>query len=174
MERDLHDGAQQRLVSSALYLAIARQTQDQPNLTLAEAKISQALSQLRAIAHGFAPETLRTRRVWAAIDDLASAAIPVEVDMPIDPHGDDDANAALYFAIQTTLDAAAAASAHSVLVTGTNNPHALCATIGVRGALLAPDEVVDATDRVGALDGNLHLTTSGDGCLIELEVPCAS
>lgn len=176
IERDLHDGAQQRLVSSMLYLAVARRTDpDLGELAEAESAIRTALEQLRAIAHGLAPEVLRTEGVWAAVEELAAgASVPVEPDVPARRPLDDDAGAALYFGIFTAIDLAARASAKRVRITGGSGDGALHALVDVAGAELTPEETAEAADRIGALGGRLSVSETEVGTRVTMEVPCAS
>ncbi|MBT2497543.1 hypothetical protein J7E25_00360 [Agromyces sp. ISL-38] len=176
IERDLHDGAQQRLVSSMLYLAVARRTDPElGELAEAERAIRTALEQLRAIAHGLAPEVLRTEGVWAAVEELAAgASVPVELHVPTERPGDDDAGAVLHFGVSTTVDLATRASAERVVITGGVRDGALYAVVDVAGPRLAPEETTDAADRIGALGGRLSVSETEVGTRITMEVPCAS
>lgn len=177
MERDLHDGAQQRLVSSSLYLAVARQ--DTPHLATlneVEADIRTALDRLRDIAHGMAPESLRTGGVWAAVDSLASSAsLPVSAHLPGDRGGPSDlAAAALFFGVAGVVEAASSCEASSATILGTAAPGLLRADIVVDGAMLPRQLLVDVADRVGAAGGTIELESAEAGSVVHLEVPCES
>ena len=84
IERDLHDGAQQRLVSAALYLSIARTRLD-PELAaidLAESSLQDALHELRRLAHGLFPDSLETEGLRTALEQLAAdSRVPVILDI---------------------------------------------------------------------------------------------
>jgi signal transduction histidine kinase len=165
------------LVSSSLYLAVARQhTPDPADLTVVEDGIRTALDRLRSIAHGLAPEALRTSGVWAAVDSLASsAAIPVSVDLPAGERGTNDlAGTALYFGIAGVVEAATACAARSVTIRCTAGPGLLCSDIVVEGAALPEKALVDAADRLGAADGMLGIAAAEGACRVRLEVPCES
>jgi signal transduction histidine kinase len=175
MERDLHDGAQQRLVSSALYLALAqRDTPDITALTEAEHGILVALTHLRDIAHGLAPESLRTGGVWAGVAILAtSASIPVATDLPVNGPADEMAGTALYFGQASVFEVATDCAASGIEVRGSDASGVLRADMTVHGAMLAVPLLADAADRLAACDGLLEVSLSGDGCRVTLEVPCA-
>jgi signal transduction histidine kinase len=86
LERDLHDGAQQRLVSLALTLRLARERLDaepaQTALLLDRAReeLDQALGELRDLARGIHPPVLADRGLGAAVEALAARApLPVTV-----------------------------------------------------------------------------------------------
>ena len=78
LERDLHDGAQQRLVSLALSLRLARLGGDTETdvaaLEEAEAEVRQALAELRGLAHGLYPAALAEEGLGAALEALAEQA----------------------------------------------------------------------------------------------------
>ena len=86
LERDLHDGAQQRLVSLALTLRLAREKLDaEPGeigrlLDRSRQELDQALRELRDLARGIHPAVLADRGLGAAVEELAERApLPVEV-----------------------------------------------------------------------------------------------
>ena len=76
IERDLHDGAQQRLVSASFHLSLARNRlpRDEPALVRAESAVTDALANLRTIAHGIFPTVLADEGLEAALEDLVAVA----------------------------------------------------------------------------------------------------
>jgi signal transduction histidine kinase len=176
IERDLHDGAQQRLVSSMLYLAVARRGEpglDQ--LGRAETAIRRALDQLRSIAHGLAPEVLRIEGVWAAVEELAAGvSVPVELGLPSGRPADDAAGAALHFGIATVVELAVAASASRLRISCAEREGTLHAVVDVSGVSGEPVIGTEAADRIGALGGWLEATTTESELRVVMEVPCGS
>ena len=71
LERDLHDGAQQRLVTLALSIRLARRADDDVSLARAEEHVRAAVVELRAVAHGLFPTVLVEEGLGAAIDVLS-------------------------------------------------------------------------------------------------------
>src|SRR5262245_10681515 len=84
LERDLHDGAQQRLVGLALSLRLLRSRDSTPELERAEAELRLAVKELRELAHGIFPAVLADEGLAAAVEALAEEAkVPVRIaDMP--------------------------------------------------------------------------------------------
>ena len=85
IERDLHDGAQQRLVGASFQLSLARTRLAGGGETLsrAEASVGEALDRLRQLGHGIFPATLATEGLAAALEDLVRASdLPTTLDVP--------------------------------------------------------------------------------------------
>jgi signal transduction histidine kinase len=186
IERDLHDGAQQRLVALAMDLGMARaklETDPAAATALvgqAHEEAKRALAELRDLARGIHPAVLEDRGLDAAISALAARSpVPVEVDVtggrlpgPVE--------SAAYFVVAEALTNAA--------------KHARAAEIGVRIARhrdLLIVEVIDdgvggadpargtglrgLADRVAAVDGHLTITSpAGGSTVIRAELPCRS
>ena len=85
IERDLHDGAQQRLVSVAFHLKVALASADPSTsvrLAAAEGQVRNALGQLRRLAHGIFPSVLADEGLAAALDELIAASdVPTTLDV---------------------------------------------------------------------------------------------
>ena len=80
--RDLHDGAQQRLMAVANFLTVARKKTGDPMLDLAAEELAAANSELRELARGLFPVALAERGLRGALETLtAGCAVPVEVEM---------------------------------------------------------------------------------------------
>jgi signal transduction histidine kinase len=173
LERNLHDGAQQRLVSLALSLRLARlgcETEtDAAALEQAEAEVRQALGELRGLAHGLYPAALTEEGLGAALEALAEQATSPLALGPL-PQGrlDPNVEAAAYFVVaeilkrsrpgRATVDAARGDGRLVLKIVTDQQP---------------PQELTDLEDRVGALDGRLLVEhpLSG-GTRIRAELPC--
>ena len=81
--RDLHDGAQQRLMAVANLLTVARKKTDEPLLELAADELSAANAELRELARGLFPVALAERGLRGALESLTTGcAVPVELQVP--------------------------------------------------------------------------------------------
>ena len=186
IERDLHDGTQQRLVSLAMSLGLAEsKLADDPGAAAplvreARETLALALAELRELSQGIYPSLLTERGLGAALDDLCRrAALPATLDASLPVRLPQQVEAAAYF---VTSEALANAAKHS---------HATEVRIRARlerGVLLvelADDGIGGAgtgsgtglrglADRVEALGGRLTLSSPpGRGTTIRAEIPCA-
>jgi signal transduction histidine kinase len=185
LERNLHDGAQQRLVSVALQLRmIQRRVRTDPEL--AEAikatgdEISHSLEELRELARGIHPAVLN-HGLKAALDSLASrASVPTAVSFQSPERLPEQVELAAYFvACEGLANVAkyANASAASVRVSRRNGLATIeIADDGVGGAdETAGTGLQGLADRVAALDGTLRiLSPPGAGTVVTAELPCES
>jgi signal transduction histidine kinase len=184
LERDLHDGAQQRLVSLRLSLGMARERAgSDPELTarlLAGAleELDAALAELRELARGIHPAVLTDHGLEPALSALADRA-PLPVDLRVDagplPR---TAEAAAYFTVAealTNVAKYAQASSASVSV-GRRNGHAVVEVRddGVGGADPGRGSGLSGlADRLAALDGRLSVESpAGAGTVLRAEIPC--
>ena len=184
LERNLHDGAQQRLVSLSLALRLAqaklKADPDEASKLLngASEELAQALEELRELARGIHPAVLSDRGLSAALEALAGRApLPVEVLAP-EERLPPPVEAAAYYVVSealTNVAKYAQASAVGVRVTRLNG-HAVVevADDGVGGAdPLNGSGLRGLADRVEALDGRLHVESApGRGTVIRAEIPC--
>ena len=179
LERNLHDGAQQRLVSLALTLRMAaRRHGEDPDLTRAGEELTLALEELRELARGIHPAVLTERGLEPAVESLASRApLPVEVDICLAERLPGPVEAAAYYVVAEALtNVAKYARASEVIVgVGRSNSHA-CIEVrddGVGGA--AADRgsgLRGLADRVEALGGRLVLDSpAGEGTTLRAEIP---
>jgi PAS domain S-box-containing protein len=184
LERNLHDGAQQRLVSLSLALRLAQaklktDPAEASNLLgSASDELAQALEELRELARGIHPAVLSDRGLSAALEALAGRApLPVEVLVP-DERLPPPVEAAAYYVVSEALtNVAKYARASSVDVRVTRlNGRALVevADDGIGGAdPLHGSGLRGLADRVEALDGRLHVESSpGKGTVVRAEIPC--
>jgi signal transduction histidine kinase len=184
LERNLHDGAQQRLValSLTLRLAQAKVVKDPEKadelLSAAQQELTLALGELRELARGIHPAVLSDRGLGAALEALAGRA-PIAVELAEVP-GDrlpEPIEAAAYFVVAEALTNVvkyAHASQATVSVTRRNG-HAVVevADDGIGGA--DPDRgsgLRGLADRVSALDGRMLLDSpAGSGTRLRAEIP---
>ncbi len=186
IERDLHDGAQQRLVALALTLRLAEKRAAQGEAGAAELvrqagdEAGLALKDLRDLARGIHPAILTNRGLPAALQDLAGrASIPVEVVAAPSERLPDQVEAAAYFVVSECLanvDKHARATGATVSV----EPHGreLIVTVsddGVGGAQLDGGSGLQGLeDRVGALEGTIAVESRpGEGTTIRAAIPLA-
>ena len=184
IERDLHDGAQQRLVSLAMELGRARAKFDS-DPQAAEAIVSQAheqakeaLTELRNLVRGVHPPVLSDRGLDAALSGLAALSpvpVTVRVDLPERPPASVEAIA--YFVVAEALtNVAKHAKASRALVTVTRSGDLLNVAIsddGIGGASLAGQGLSGLAARVAGIDGRLLVTSPGGGpTVIEAVLPC--
>ncbi|KQR08483.1 sensor histidine kinase [Cellulomonas sp. Leaf334] len=189
IERDLHDGAQQRLVALGVELGSARRkVSSDPEaaaaLEHAHREVKETLAELRDLVRGIHPAVLTDRGLDAALSALAARSpVPVRVDVPDPPalgRASTSAQAAAYFVVAEALtNAAKHASASAVTVTATvtgPNLRLLVADDGRGGAVATPGSGLDGLrSRVAALDGTFDLDSpAGAGTRLTVEVPCAS
>jgi signal transduction histidine kinase len=183
LERDLHDGSQQRLLAFAIDIAIARQRASgagasnavaDSDVVALEGEVRAALEDLRELAHGIIPRALADDGLGAALEELAErSAIPI--DLVAIPNG--------------RLDRAVEAAAYIVVTRATGDPAVRRASIDVRlvgGRLIvdlgldlrgeiAAATIVDLEDRCGAVDGTMELNGLPEGrTRVRAEIPCGS
>jgi signal transduction histidine kinase len=183
LERDLHDGAQSRLVALAVKLRLARaKAQAQPEvaklLDESSAELQASLDELRELARGIHPAVLTDRGLAAALEALASRA-PVPVDIAfVPPEGLPDAAAtAVYFVVSEALtNVAKYARAEHATVAVRRVAGKVVVEVsddGVGGAdLTGGSGLRGLSDRVSALEGHLELRSPiGEGTQVRAEIP---
>ena len=186
IERDLHDGAQQRLVALAMELGRAQaKFADDPDgarvlVDQAHAQAKEALTELRNLVRGVHPPVLTERGLDAALSGLAALCpIPVDVhvDVPVRPRSAVEAVA--YFMVAEALTNVAKhsrASQAKVLVEGHGYPGTLTVMIsddGIGGANPGSPGLAGLADRVSGVDGRLSVESpSGGPTIIAAELPC--
>ena len=168
LERDLHDGAQQRLLGLSLVLGFTRaqvkEGADSSILTLiddAEERLRGAIDELREVAHGIYPAVLSSDGLGAAVDALRErASIPINVtSLPDDRLTGSLESAAYFFIAEVTGPVAAHAGATKAEVDARVVGDLLVITVRADGAQRADSELdgrfIDLEDRIGALGGRL-------------------
>jgi signal transduction histidine kinase len=172
LERDLHDGAQQRIVALSLGLLLLRsQLGPNPNadleerIAVAQATLRQALAELRELAHGIYPAALSDEGLAAAVEELAEQVdVPIRLVSIAAGRFPAAVEHAAYFTIVEAIDGAERAS-----VWVEQEEHQLVIRVRSNTNGRGPDRT-EIADRVGALDGRL---TARDGEL-RAEIPCES
>jgi signal transduction histidine kinase len=192
VERDLHDGAQQRLVALALELQVVRaklETDPQAAAQLLEGaadELTGATQELRELARGLHPPVLSDRGLLPALEALAKrATVPVTVEAT----GSDDANAARSERAPEAVEAAAYFVVSEALTNVARHAQATRAVVrvqrvdgvlrveieddGAGGAdLAAGSGLRGLADRVGALDGSLEVdSVPGRGTTVRASLP---
>jgi signal transduction histidine kinase len=183
LERDLHDGAQSRLVALAVKLRLARmKAEAQPEVSKlldeSTAELEASLGELRELARGIHPAVLTDRGLAAALEALASRTpVPVEIAF-VPPEGLPDAAAtAVYFVVSEALtNVAKYARAEHATVAVRRVADKVVVEVsddGVGGADVAGGSGLRGlSDRVSALDGRLELRSPvGEGTQVRAEIP---
>ena len=179
IERDLHDGAQQRLVSLALMLRMAeRRHPDDPDLVRAGEELKQALQELRELARGIHPAVLTERGLEAAVAGLASRShVPVTVTAELDGRLEPAVETAAYFVISealTNVSKYADATSAEVSVRQANGNVVIDVRDDGKGGADpgAGSGLRGIADRVSALDGLLEVSSPpGEGTVVRAELP---
>ena len=183
IERDLHDGAQARLVSLTMQLGraeerVAGQPEVAELLRRAREDAGLAIAELRDLARGIAPPILADRGLTAAIEALGRrSAIPVAVDVDPDQRPLPVVETAAYFVVAealTNVAKHAGGAAARVRVQRVDDDLVIeVADHGPGGADPAGGGLTGLRHRVEALDGTLTVTSPpGAGTTIRAELPC--
>ena len=181
IERDLHDGAQQRLVSVAFHLGAAMSRVDQAvaeRLAGPYAQVRAALVHLRQLAHGIVPGVLVDEGLPAALDELAAASdVPVILDVRAGELPDAVAMAA-YATVVAALESIERPSTTTrarISVVQDAGMVAVRAEVTIGDGDVRRPDYTDAADRVGALGGRLtDGDVTADGITVTAVIPCAS
>jgi signal transduction histidine kinase len=184
VERDLHDGAQQRLVALGLELQMVRSHLDSDPARAAEMledaarELAAATEELRELARGLHPPVLTDRGLVAALEALAGRApLPVTIEADEGEPAPEAVEAAAYFVVSEALtNVARHAKAQRAVVRVERRNGQLCVEIeddGSGGAVLAGGSGLRGlVDRVGALDGNLEIESEpGRGTTVRASLP---
>jgi signal transduction histidine kinase len=184
LERDLHDGTQQRLVALAMNLGLARvqaQTPEQAHQALAEAHddAKAALAELRDLIRGLHPAVLEDRGLDAALSGIAARMpIPVRltVDLPRRPPATIEAVA--YFVVSESLTNitkhAQASQAEVIVQRAGDRLHIIVSDDGVGGAGPARGTgLAGLAKRAASVDGTFDIASPPGGpTLITVDLPC--
>ncbi len=182
IERDLHDGAQQRLVALAMTLGRARATED-PAVSKrlvdeAHGEAKEALVELRNLARGIHPAVLTDRGLDAAVSALAARCpVPVAVDVDLPHRAGPNAEAIAYFVVAEALTNVAKHSrATRAWLTAEYQHDRLVVEVldnGVGGAYSGGLGLSGLRDRVRAIDGDFMVVSPpGTGTTLRVELPC--
>ena len=183
IERDLHDGAQQRLLGAAAQLRAAAMNGDADRMRQAlEDGVTQcrlAVVELRELANGLYPSLLRDGGLTAALGDLSSRLpVRVLVDDPEHRWSSDAELTAWFVATEAVSNAVkhAVASTLHVRISGDNSKLVIeVVDDGIGGTDPDGHGVRGLRDRVEAQGGQLHVTSRvGAGTTVRAVIPCAS
>jgi len=185
VERNLHDGAQQRLVSVSLAVGMAQNklaTGDgdvERWLTQASTDAAAAIRELRELARGLHPSILSELGLVAAVESIADRSpVPVSVSATTIEVLPAPVEVAAYYVVAESLtNVAKYSGASSVDVRIEHDGARLRVEVadnGVGGAQVRPGSGLEGlTDRLGALDGCLEIDSSpGAGTRVRAELPC--
>jgi PAS domain S-box-containing protein len=179
IQRNLHDGAQQRLTAVLLELGRLRESLGarEPTLDRAIDELAGGLDELRELAGGLHPTVLAERGLVAAVEALVlRAPVDVDLDVRVDRRLPEQVEAAAYFVVAESLaNVQKHAAAARVAVRLAADARTLVADIaddGVGGADAAGAGLRGLADRVDALGGRLVVTAPAEGgTRVRAEIP---
>ncbi|MCW2757866.1 MAG: putative two-component system histidine kinase [Nocardioidaceae bacterium] len=186
LERDLHDGAQQRLVSLGMALRLAQRhlgdrTVDVDGLLdESVAQLGTAVAELREVAHGLRPSSLDAGLHPALVALAESAALPIELDIEAERAIPDDIAVTTYYVVsEAVANAVKHAEASRIGLRVVHDDGRLRVRIsddGRGGAVVRPGSgLAGLCDRVAAAGGSLDIQSSARaGTVVEVSLPCAS
>jgi signal transduction histidine kinase len=172
IERDLHDGAQQRLVALSMTLGLARMSDDQEAADLVLTAHEQArlvLEEIRELIRGIHPRVLADRGLAPAVAEIADrSAVPVRVDLDLPHRLPEPIEAAAYFVVCEALaNVAKHSRASEAVVEGGISGGQLMVQIRDNG-------VGGAADRIAVVGGRMALSSPAGGpTLLRVEIPCS-
>ena len=185
IERDLHDGAQQQLVSLALTLRMARQRVERDPqaaarlLDAAARDLDAAIRELRELARGIHPAVLSDHGLGSALESLAQRIpLPVEIAAAPEERLPEPVEAAAYFVVAEAITNVAryanATHAEVAVERAADRVVVRVADDGIGGADPAKGSGLRGlADRVAALDGRLEVESPpGEGTTVRAEIPC--
>jgi signal transduction histidine kinase len=187
VERDLHDGAQQRLVALAVSLRTIRtrlgpaaSDEVAAELEAASNEVRAAIAELRELTQGLDPAILREAGLGAAVRSLADRSpVPVTVDLELEGRMPQRVETAAYFVASEALaNVAKHARASAVVVRGRAVDGQFEMEVeddGVGGANIDGTGLRGLVDRIAAVDGTLTVSAPhGRGTNLQVTIPCAS
>jgi signal transduction histidine kinase len=185
LERNLHDGAQQRLVALSLELSLLEERlgADADACALvaqARREIAASLDELREVAHGLHPAVVSAHGLAVALERLATRApVPVRLSVNVDGRLPEPLEVAAYYLVAESLaNVGKYAQASLVTVEVTRSDGAIVVELfddGIGGAdTEGGSGLRGLADRVEALDGRLQIwSPRGGGTRVRAEIPCA-
>jgi signal transduction histidine kinase len=181
--RDLHDGAQQRLVHAIITLKLARRAYGSGDEEGARTLVGEALdeteeanAELRELAHGILPSVLSRGGLAAGVDALVTRVhIPVSVDVPKERFPPEIEATAYFVAAEALTNVAKHSGAHGANVSAWVDDSVLHLDVrddGVGGARTDGSGLLGLRDRVAALGGRLRIESApGDGTRVAATLP---
>jgi len=186
IERDLHDGAQQRLVALAMNLGMAKERYDEdPEATRAlideaHAEAKRAMVELRDLARGLHPAVLTDRGLGPALSAVAArSAVPVALSVDVSGRLDESIEGIAYFLVSEALANVAkhSGATEARVAIGRRGDRLVIEVTddGCGGAEPTGSGLTGLRDRVEAVDGWFHVASPPGGpTTILAELPCAS
>ena len=186
LERDLHDGAQQRLIALSLDLSrlevrLEADPEARTRLDQARGEISKSLDELRAVARGIHPAVVSGHGLQVALEQLvARAPVPVRLNVALEGRLPEHLEVAAFYLVSESLtNIGKHARATSATVEVARADHQVVVEVvddGVGGADTERGTGLRGlADRVEALDGRLRVWSPvGGGTRLRAEIPCAS
>ncbi len=172
IERDLHDGAQQALVSATFHLsAVATRAGTDPAIEGARNQVAAALAGLRDLVHGPVPEVLLYEGICAAVEDMAAdASTTVTAVVHVAQEPPTEVAVAAYLCVAALIERASPQPC-AVVVDTTD--------AGTRVLVRSREDLSDALDqdlldRVGASGGTAMVSTEGREWSVKVWFPCVS
>jgi signal transduction histidine kinase len=175
LERDLHDGAQQRLLTLSYQLRLAQggagEAGDETtaaDLGLAMDELSATIDDVREVAHGIFPSVLADAGLARALESVREdSVIPQHIDVPTTRFAP-VAEMAAYLLVTTTVETLEGGGMGEMSLVAAERDGHLDVDIEVSRSRLRPQDMIHAMDRVGALGGSVVFTPNG----IHAEIPC--
>jgi signal transduction histidine kinase len=182
LERDLHDGAQQRLVSLGMAIRLAQRHLEDGSVDVdglldeTVTQLSTAVAELRQLAQGIRPSSLDDGLEAALARLVQNVPVSVETDIVAGPLPDEVATTAYFVISEAVANAVKHANASRIglrVVRAENQVLVRVSDDGRGGAALQPGSGL--ADRVAALGGSIAITSPvGRGTIVEAALPCAS
>jgi signal transduction histidine kinase len=183
LERDLHDGIQQRLLGLKIMLAAAENdtTDRTAQVTIGRIRneLAQVLDEIRDLAHGIHPAALSQVGLEQAVKSMAERyPVPIDVSLPAGQFGDAAELTAYYLIAESITNAIKHAHASRITIRGGKSGGWLWITVtdnGQGGARIATGTGIRGIiDRVRGIGGELELDSpAGHGTVIRAQIPCA-
>ena len=183
LERNLHDGAQQRLIALSLDLEmysdkLAGDPEAAARIQGAREEIAISLEELRAVSHGLHPAALSAHGLGVALESLAAgSAVPVKLNVTIERLDESIEVAAYYVVTESLANIGKHAHARQASIDVTREGDELVVEVVDDGVGGADSErgtgLRGLADRVEALGGRLRVwTPSGGGTRVRAQMPC--
>jgi signal transduction histidine kinase len=184
LERDLHDGAQQRLVALSLELGLLGENERadaeiRERLLRARQEVAESLEELRDVARGIYPAVLSGHGLPVALESLAArASVPVELHVDLEQRLPESVEVAAYYVVSESLtNIGKHARARSAIVQIAQSADTVVVEVSDNGVGGADSSLGSGLrglrDRVDALGGRLQVETPiGGGTKILAEIPC--
>ncbi|GLZ28862.1 two-component sensor histidine kinase [Lentzea sp. NBRC 105346] len=178
IERDLHDGVQQRLLSVAMTLGLAEATAPHQLTSEAKAAVLATIDELRALCHGIHPPVLTERGLHGAVRELTAVTAGVDLTWELtDPLPPQVETTAYYVVAEALANVVKHAHATRTVVAVTGGAGSLLVRIEDDGRGGVDPErgsgLRGLTDRVEANGGTLRVHSSSRGTRVHVELPCA-